>query len=331
MPKKGYTHLAYEQRCQIYTLLRRGDNESQIAKAIGVATSSVNRELKRNCGKRGYRFKQAHQKALSRRSNVSTKKKKMTPNVQLYVEKMMRERQWSPEQIAGRLKVSESFSISPEAIYQFIWKDKKKGGALYKHLRRHGKKYNKRGSKLAGRGLIPGRIGIELRPEIVEARERVGDFEGDTIVGVKRRGAIVSLVDRKTKVTRLALIQRASAEEAHSAIVAALSTIQEHVLTITTDNGKEFAKHADTAKKLDADFFFANPYHAWERGLNENTNGLVRQYFPKGTDFTKITHSEIRDIEFLLNTRPRKSLNFQTPHEIFFTSTGIDLDYALRG
>jgi IS30 family transposase len=330
MPE-GYTHLAYEQRCQIYTLLKRGDSKSRIATAIGVAVSTVSRELERNRGKRGYRFKQAHQKATFRRSKVSTKKRKMTLEVQLYVEKMMRERQWSPEQIAGRLKIIAAISISHEAIYQFIWKDKRKGGVLYKNLRRHGKKYNKRGSKLAGRGLIPGRIGIEFRPEIVETRERVGDFEGDTIVGVKRKGAIVSLVDRKTKITRLALIPRAGAEEAHSAIVAALTNIRKYVLTITTDNGKEFAKHADTAKKLDADFFFANPYHAWERGLNENTNGLVRQYFPKGTDFTKIAHSEIRDVEFLLNTRPRKSLNFQTPHEVFFTNTGIDLDYALRG
>jgi len=330
MPE-GYTHLAYEQRCQIYTLLKRGDNKSQIASAIGADPSTINRELKRNSGKRGYRFKQAHQKATDRRTKASTKKRKMTPDVQLYVEKMVCERQWSPEQIAGRLKASEAVSVSHESIYQFIWKDQKKGGRMYKHLRRRGKKYNKRGSKLAGRGLIPGRIGIEHRPEIVETRERVGDFEGDTIAGVKHRGAIVSLVERKTKVTRLALIPKAGAEETHNAMITALTKLQKYVLTITTDNGKEFAKHADTAKKLDADCFFANPYHAWERGLNENTNGLVRQYFPKGTDFTKITHSEIRDVEFLLNTRPRKSLNFQTPHEVFFTSTGIDLDYALRG
>lgn len=330
MPE-GYTHLAYEQRCQIYTLLRRGDSKTQIAKAIGVDASTISRELNRNCGKRGYRFKQAHQKAVLRRKKVSANGRKMTPSIQLFVEKMMCERRWSPEQIAGRLKVTEAISISPEAIYQFIWKNKQKGGTIYKHLRRHGKKYNKRGSKLAGRGLIPGRIGIEFRPEIVLTKERIGDFEGDTIVGVKHKGAIVSLVERKTKVTRLALISKAGAEETHGAMVAALTKIQKHVLTITTDNGKEFAKHADTAKSLEAQCFFANPYRSWERGLNENTNGLVRQYFPKGTDFTKITHGKIRDVEYLLNTRPRKSLNFQTPHEIFFASTGINLDYALRG
>jgi len=217
----------------------------------------------------------------------------MTLEVQIYIEKMMRERQWSPEQIAGRLKISTAISISHEAIYQFIWKDKSNGGTLYKQLRRHGKKYSKRGNKLAGRGLIPERIGIELRPKIVDTKARVGDFEGDTIVGAKHRSAIVSLVERKTKVTRLALIKKVGAEEAHNAMVDTLIKIKKHVLTITTDNGKEFAKHIDTAKKLDTRFFFANPYHAWERGLNENTNGLVRQYFPKGTDFTKvITHPQ---------------------------------------
>lgn len=237
----------------------------------------------------------------------------------------MRERQGCPEQIAGRLKVSEAFSISHESIFQFFWKDKQKCGTVYKHLRRHGKKYNKRDSKLAGRGLISGRIGIECRPEVVARRERVGDFEADTIVGVKHRGAIVSLVEHKAKITRLVLIPKAGAEETHN--VAILAELKKHVLTITSDNGKEFAKHADTSKKLDADFFFANSYHALGRGLNENTNGLVRQYFSKGTDFTRITHSEIRDVEFLLNTRLRKAML----HEGFFTSTDTDLKYALRG
>lgn len=330
MPE-GYTHLAYEQRCQISTLLKRGDSTEEIAKAIGWSHSAIKREIRRNSGKRGYRHKQAQAKADSRRSEASRKKPKMTTEVALYVEKMLCERQWSPEQIAGRMKKDLLASVSHESIYQFIWKDKRGGGFLYKHLRRKGKKYTKRGAKLAGRGLIPGRVGIEHRPEIVTIKERVGDFEGDTIVGANHRGAIVSLVDRVTKVTRLELIQKAGADETHEAIVRALAPIQIHVLTITTDNGKEFARHADTAKRLDAGFYFANPYHSWERGLNENTNGLVRQYFPKGTDFTKITHSKISEVEYLLNTRPRKSLNFQTPHEIFLQKTGKWLSGALRG
>ncbi len=329
MPK-GYTHLAYEQRCQIYALLKRGNSKFQIAEVVGAHVSTIKRELKRNQGKRGYRYKQAQIKASNRRVNTSRKKRKMTTEVLLYVEKMLCDRQWSPEQIAGRMKKDLLFSVSHESIYRFVWKDKHDGGSLYKHLRRKGKKYGQRGSKLAGRGLIPGRIGIEQRPEIVNAKERVGDFEGDTIVGVNHKGAIVSLVDRVTKITRLELIQKANADETHEAIVRALTPIKKHVLTITTDNGKEFAKHADTSKKLCADCYFANPYHSWERGLNENTNGLVRQYFPKGTDFTKITYSKISEVEYLLNSRPRKSLNFQSPLEIFFQKTGRCLSGALR-
>jgi len=329
MPK-GYTHLAYEQRCQIYALLKRGNSKIQIAEIVGVHVSTIKRELNRNRGKRGYRYKQAQAMVSARRRKAQSKKLKMTTEVLLYVEKMLCDRQWSPEQIAGRMHKDLSVTVSYESIYRLIWKDKKNGGSLYKHLRRKGKKYGKRGSKLAGRGLIPGRIGIEHRPEVVNAKLRVGDFEGDTIVGVGHKGAIVSLVDRVTKITRLELISRASADETHEAIVKALAPIQEHVLTITTDNGKEFARHADTAKKLDVNIYFANPYHSWERGLNENTNGLVRQYFPKKTDFTKITHSKISEIEYLLNSRPRKSLNFQTPHEIFFQRTGRCLNGALR-
>lgn len=329
MPK-GYMHLAYEQRCQIYALLKRGNSKLQIAEVVGVHVSTIKRELRRNKGKRGYRYKQAQVKANARRGKIAHRRRKMTTEVLLYVEKMLCDRQWSPEQIAGRMKKDLSISVSHESIYRLIWKDKKDGGSLYKHLRRKGKKYGKRGSKLAGRGLIPGRIGIEHRPEVVDAKIRVGDFEGNTIVGVGHKGAIVSLVDRVTKLTRLELIQSATADETHAAIIRVLAPIKKHVLTITTDNGKEFARHADTAKKLDVNCYFANPYHSWERGLNENTNGLVRQYFPKKTDFTKITHSKISEIEYLLNSRPRKSLNFQTPQEIFLQMTGRYLNGALR-
>lgn len=329
MPK-GYTHLAYEQRCQIYALLKRGSSKIQIAKIVGVHVSTIRRELKRNRGMRGYRYKQAQATAEARQHRAQRKKRKMTTEVLLYVEKMLCDRQWSPEQIAGRMKRDLSISVSHESIYRLIWKNKRDGGSLHKHLRRKGKKYSKRGSKLAGRGLIPGRIGIEHRPEIVNAKLRLGDFEGDTIVGIGHKGAIVSLVDRVTKFTCLELIPSANADETHNAIVKALAPIQKHVLTITTDNGKEFARHADTAKKLGVDCYFANPYHSWERGLNENTNGLIRQYFPKKTDFTKITHSKISEIEYLLNSRPRKSLNFQTPQEVFLQMTGRHLNGALR-
>lgn len=329
MPK-GYLHLAYEQRCQIYALLKRGLSESQISKDLKVAQSTINREIKRNKGKREYRYKQAHVKAVDRRSNASSRSKKMTPSLSLFLEQTLKEKKWSPEQISGRMKLMTGQGVSYERIYQYIWEDKRNGGSLYKNLRRRGKKYNKRKNKLAGRGLIPNRVGIEQRPVIVDEKIRVGDYEMDTIVGARHKGAIVSIVERKTKIARLYLLNRATAEATSSAIVTLLMPIKDHVHTITADNGKEFAQHEHIKEKLEADVYFARPYHAWERGLNENTNGLVRQYFPKNCDFTKLTQADVRKVEYQLNNRPRKSLNYQTPNEVFLAATKLDLNYALR-
>ena len=329
MPK-GYHHLTYDQRCQIYTLKKSGMSQNQIAKQIGVSQSTVSKELKRNLGQKNYRYKQAHEKACERRLEGSLKKKKLSNQLLFKVEKMLAIKM-SPEQISGRLLMTENIQISHEAIYQHIWKDKKCGGTLYLNLRQQGKKRNKRGEKKAGRGLIPDRIGIEMRPAIVDQKVRIGDWEGDTIVGKDHRGAIVSMVERKTKLVRLYLLQAATASETAAATNAILKPLKKHVKTITTDNGKEFAAHKKIAKKLNAEFYFARPYHSWERGLNENTNGLIRQFFPKGTDFTKLTHEDVRNVEKNLNNRPRKLLQFRTPNEEFLYLTGRKPTYALRG
>ena len=236
--------------------------------------------------------------------------------------------QWSPEQINGWFK-KRRIKISHETIYKYIWKNKRNEGVLYKHLRNKGKKYGKRAGKTAGRGLIPNRVGIENQPEIVDLKKRVGDWELYTIVGAERKGAIVSVVDRVTKLTRLALIKRATARETAKAIINMLNPISEYVITLTSDNGKEFAKHVGISNHLKADFYFARPYHSWERGLNENTNRLVRQYFPKGTDFTRLDDDDVRKVEYLLNTRPRKTLNFNNPIEEFYRRTEKVLKYAL--
>lgn len=329
MPK-GYTHLAYEQRCQIYALLKRGTSQKEIALVTGVDQSTISREISRNKGKRGYRYKQAQEKSQQRKLRASSRKRKMTLDVVMYVEQMLCNFQWSPEQISGRLKLQYNLHISHESIYQYIYKDKRKGGRLYKNLRRAGKKYNKRLGKRAGRGLIPGRIGIEERSIIVKEKSRIGDFELDTIIGAKHKGAIVSMVDRKSKITFLELIPNATAIQTSEAIISRLQPFEEHIHTCTADNGKEFAQHNIVSKKLSAQFFFANPYRSCERGLNENTNGLVRQYFPKKTDFTKLNAKQIRMVEYLLNSRPRKSLNYRTPIEIFLQETGDSINYALR-
>lgn len=310
-------HLTYEQRCQLYALYKQGLTQDAIGKEIGCGQSVVSRELKRNSGLRGYRFKQAQTKSETRRRDASGRERKMTPDMVALIESKLTDEQWSPEQISGWLRSQGKTSVSHECIYRHIWADKREGGRLYKHLRRTGKKYNKRKSKTAGRGLIPGRIDIDARPAIVEERSRIGDWEADTIVGAEHKGAILSLVERKTRYTLLKKLDAATAEKTGDAIVAKMRPHKRQVITITSDNGKEFADHRRVSIKLDTDFFFAKPYHSWERGLNENTNGLVRQYFPKKSSFATITDEQVERVQDLLNSRPRKTLGFKSPLEVF--------------
>ena len=329
MPK-GYRHLTYEQRCHISALLRRNISQNEIAKDLKISQATISREIQRNSGRRGYRYKQADEKTSVRRHKASSVRKKMTPEITFFVEQKICEQQWSPEQISGYMQNNMKISVSHERIYQYILEDKRKGGSLYKNLRRSGKKYNKRLNKLAGRGLIPNRVDIKERPAIVDAKERVGDFEIDTIIGANHQGAIVSIVERKTMLLRLKLLTDKTAKQTANATVQLLYSIKKHVHTITSDNGKEFSEHQFIAKNLDAKMFFATPYRSCERGLNENFNGLVRQYFPKKCDFSKLTDEQVRNVEYLLNTRPRKSLNFKSPYEVFYQLTGINVAYALQ-
>ena len=223
----------------------------------------------------------------------------------------------SPAQISGWLKRHGRACVSYETIYKHIWADKKKGGTLYKHLRHSGKKYNRRSKGAAGRGCIPGRVDIKERPIIVEGKTRLGDWELDTIIGSRHRGVIVSMVERTTKLTKLMKVSHKTAEKVKEALIKKLSPIREFVHTLTADNGKEFAYHQSVSTVLQADFFFATPYHPWERGLNEHTNGLVRQYFPKSASFDNLFEEDVERVEALLNNRPREILDFETPLEAF--------------
>lgn len=316
MPQ-GYHHLDQDQRCQLYTLKERGDSFAEIAQVLGMHRSSVYRELRRNKGRRGYRHKQADEKAQQRRDATCQAKKKLTPAMVAIIEEKLR-LQWSPIQISGWLKRNGyAKAVSHETIYQHIWQNKRNGGSLYRELRHHGKKYNKRSKGTAGRGSIPNRIDIKERPPIVEQKSRLGDWELDTIIGAGQSGAIVSMVDRASKLTKLAKVSRKTAEETEAALVEELNPIREFVRTLTADNGKEFANHQKIGSTLGADFYFATPYHSWERGLNEHTNGLVRQYFPKSQRFDRVSNDDLKKVEVLLNNRPRKILNFSTPQEIF--------------
>lgn len=309
-----YGTLTRDIRSQIYALKTSGMSLRGIAKIVGRDASTISREIKRNTGGKGYRYKQADEKAIERRHKASSQNKKLTLELMGYIEEKLREK-WSPEQISGRLKLERGTSISHETIYQYVWANKRSGGDLYKHLRHSGKKYNKRSAVSAGRGCIPNRVDISERPEVVEQKARLGDWEGDTIIGAKHQGAIVSYVDRCSKFTVLKKVANKTAELIVQATREKLGQGLP-VLTITYDNGKEFSAHADIAQALKAQCYFAKPYHSWERGLNEHTNGLVRQYFPKKADFNTVTDSDVQLVALAINNRPRKVLNYRTPLEV---------------
>ena len=307
----NYTQLTYEQRYQIKALLKMGHSKTEIAECLGVHKSTISRELKRNRGKRGYRPKQAHQYSIHKRKRG---KKRITRQTWEKVEEKLRE-DWSPEQIAERFR-REGIRISHEYIYQYVYANKRTGGDLWKHLRCQ-KKRRKRLGGQDRRGKIPHRVSIEKRPEIVDARSRLGDWEVDLIVGRGRQGVMVTLTERKSRFTLLRKVFTKQADQVAEAIIHLLGWVDD-VKTITADNGKEFAQHRLISHHLNVDFYFAHPYSSWERGTNENTNGLIRQYLPKSRNLSTVTVQEETMVMDRLNLRPRKCLDFLTPYEVFF-------------
>jgi IS30 family transposase len=310
----SYAQLTRDQRYQIYLLKKAGHNQSEIAAAIGRHKSTISRELQRNCGSTAYYPKQANDLARERQGIASAPR--IMPQTWQRVERFLHQ-DWSPEQITGRLKLEKQPSVSHEWIYQYIYKEKRRGGALHQHLRSQ-KKQRKRYSGYIRRGQIPNRTSIEQRPKIVASKRRYGDWEADTIVGGRHKGGILSVVERKSKLTRLRKLATKGAAELKDNCVALLRPLAAKVHTVTVDNGKEFCEHEQIAAALHARIYFAHPYASWERGLNENTNGLVRQYFPKKSDFVPITNAELHRVAELLNNRPRKTLGYRTPNEVFF-------------
>lgn len=309
----SYTQLTQEQRYQISALLKTEHTPTKIAAEIGVNKSTVSRELRRNRGKRGYRPKQAHRFAKQRRRKSAHNR--ISTEIWTQIDEKLRQ-DWSPEQVSGWLKRNTDTAVSHEWIYQHIYADKRSGGDLHKHLRCQ-KKRRKRAGNYDRRGKIPNQVSIEERPEIVDKRARLGDWEADTIIGAGKQGAIVTLVERKSRFTLLQQVTRRTAAAVEDAILELLRPYQASTHTITFDNGKEFANHQSIALELQANMFFAHPYSSWERGTNENTNGLIRQYFPKGLDFSSITDDQISFVKERLNDRPRKCLDFQAPAMVF--------------
>jgi len=308
----GYQQLTQEQRYQIYALHKAHFNQTEIAAELGVHKATISREVRRNQGQRGYRPKQAQALAAARLG--LRVKPRIRPETWRQITHLLAQ-QWSPAQISGRLRLEGQPTVSHERIYQYIYSDKRAGGVLYRNLRLQ-KARRKRYGSYDRRGQLPARRSIDERPKIVDRKARLGDWEVDTIIGHKHQQAIVSLVDRKSKLTRLAKVVRNTAELVAQAMTTQLQSLA--VKTITSDNGREFAQHQQVAAHLSADFYFAHPYSSWERGVNENTNGLVRQYFPKQSEFSQITDRQLSKVVERLNQRPRKTLGYKTPNEVFF-------------
>ena len=309
----SYTQLAHEQRYQIKVLLNTGHNRTEIAQAIGVNKSTISRELVRNRGRRGYRPGQADELAKAR--SLKKVKRHISEETWLMIEAKLR-MDWSPEQISGWLAKNDQNSVSHEHIYQHVYAEQRAGGELYKHLRCQ-KKRRKRTGKYDHRGIIPGRKSIDERPGVVEQRQRAGDWEGDLMIGKNHQGAVLTLVERKSRFTLIRKVDGKQAVPVAKAMIACLDWIPV-VRTITNDNGKEFAEHKRVSSALAAKVYFAHPYSSWERGTNENTNGLIRQYLPKGRNLSTLTTKEELMIMDRLNLRPRKCLSFLTPFEVFF-------------
>ena len=313
---KKYKQLTLGLRYQIFAYKEENYTQSKIAELIGVSKSTISRELKRNSHNGYYSAEDAHIKAVSR-DKFKSRYKKLTNKLKLKIGTMLRDG-LSPDQLVGRLKKQKIANISYETVYRYIYANQRSGGRLYMLLRHKNKKYGNRSSQYKTRGQIKNRVNISKRAKIIEKKTRFGDFEIDTIIGKDHKGVIVTLVDRKSKFTLMKIVESKRADVVTRAIIELLYPIRKLVHTITSDNGKEFSYHEQIANKLNIKFYFCDPYSSWQRGLNEHTNGLVREYIPKKSSFENISQTEITIIQNRLNNRPRKILKYYTPNEIFF-------------
>ena len=307
-----YKHLSREERYQIYSLRLAKQTISEIARLLGRHRSTISRELGRGRGLRGYRAEQACSKASERAKKSRNARRvdaKVWADVSFYLGL-----QWSPEQIASKLEVSH------ESVYLHVYANKAAGGQLHKNLRSQKPRRKRHLSGRDRRGQIPNRRPISERPEHIEQRRQVGHWEGDTVIGAAHKQAIVTLVERKSGFAVLAKVSNKTTDLVRRAIVIKLKPLCSRVKTLTVDNGKEFADHQAVDQALGIQTFFADPYCSWQRGSNENFNGLLRQYIPKKRRMETVSEEELTMIENRLNHRPRKRLGFKTPHEVFYAS-----------
>ncbi len=308
----SYRQLTEGQRYQISLLLSQDFSQREIARKLNIAPSTVNRELRRNRDEAGhYDPDRAQQCSLFRR--LKPKAKRICENTRNAVDFML-ELDWSPEQISA-ICTRIGYTVSHEWIYSYVLADFNEGGALFTHLRHRLKRYKKRLHKQRGR--ILGRRSIHDRPRIIDDRGRYGDWEIDTVIGKQGTGAIVTILERKS---RFYLVRKVTSKRADAVAAATIDMLQPFkalVHSITADNGLEFADHERIARELETDVYFADPYASYQRGANENANGLLRQYIPKGTDLRTVTQALIAKVQVRLNLRPRKILGFIQPDVIF--------------
>jgi transposase, IS30 family len=312
-----YSHLTQDERYQISNLKAQHLSIAAIAQTLKRHRSTISREIQRNaCSAGNYQATQAHTLCtarLSARRNARQFKPAHWAHVEHYLRLSL-----SPQQVSGRLLAEQALSISTECIYLYVYKNNINNSGLISYLRCQKRNRKRYASGRQRRGSLKDRICIEQRPAVVDAKSRLGDWEGDTVIGAEHQGVLVTLAERKSRYTLVKRVHSKHAQPVGDAVIELLRPHRKHCHTLTFDNGKEFAQHAFMAKCLQAKVYFAHPYCSWERGLNENTNGLLRQYFPKGTNFTKVSDDEVNDAVYKLNHRPRKCLQYRTPHEVFY-------------
>lgn len=324
---KNYNQLSSEQRYQIEALLQNEVTQKEIARIIGVNASTICRELKRNTPKRGrgaleYRAKNAQRRTVLRHQ-AKPKHVKFTEDMKALARRLLQQEKYSPELIHERGRREISDFVSHETIYKWIWackvsnrREDKKDKKLYLHLA-HGRRRRKRGLMRESRGIIPNRKGIEKRPKIVEKRNRLGDLEVDLMMGKDHKGALLVMLDRASLKAKLRLLDSKESHQVKEEAISSWRAMKHIVKTITFDNDQAFSKHESIAKSLQANSFFTRPYTSQDKGSVENRIGLIRRFFPKKTDLTKITMERVREVESMINNRPVRKFNYQTPNQVF--------------
>ena len=313
----GHRQITSEERYTISTLRKQGYSPARIAEYLGRHPSSIYREVKRNrCNDGHYRYSKASSRTRNRRS-VSRRNQHFTAPDYEIVEGLLAEK-WSPEQISGYLRRHNVFSISYETIYKHIWRDKVAGGSLYMHLRCASKQRRKRYGAYDSRGRLAEKRHISERPKEVEGRRHFGHWEIDTVVGKGSKDCIVTLVERKSGFVQIGKLKNRTKKELNQRTIRLIERIPPRFKTITADNGTEFHGYKQIEEETGVPFYFATPYHSWERGSNENANGLIRQYLPKGTSMAKVNQHNCNHIAHKLNSRPRKRLSYKTPWEVMY-------------